>query len=221
MHFTALIFDFDGLLADSEPTWKNVHATFLERHGVEPTQKRIHKTLGRGLQDTIVLHKNEHGLTGDTKELTQEFRGMFYEEYLKGKQVKLMPGADSFVKAVFEKGYVLAVATGGHAKKDVEEMLRKASLLDYFTEVISSDMVEKGKPDPQVFLFTAERLAVDPAACLVFEDSPNGVVAGKKAGMKVIAINPSLNLREALDRSKADRVYASFDEIEIDRLADI
>jgi HAD superfamily hydrolase (TIGR01509 family) len=215
MPYSAAIFDLDGLLIDSEPTWHNVHPQFLQRHGISIDQGTLKQTLGRGIKDVIQFHKDENGLTGDTDELAAEFRGMFYDEFLSEKGLKLMPGAIAFVTLVFDNGYKLGLATGGHAKENVIKMLERLSLLKYFEVIVSSDMVKKGKPDPEVFLFTAKQLQVEPSQCLVFEDSPNGVLAGKRAGMTVFGVNPSEEIRKELHTAGADVIYTSLDEVDL------
>lgn len=214
MHYTAVIFDLDGLLIDSEPTWHRVHPQFLANHGVTLDAKTLKASLGRGIKDVIELHK-KHGLKGDTDALAAEFRSMFYDEFLSKGGPIMMPGASDFVKKVTGEGYKLGLATGGHTKEAVEKMLTQVSLRNYFTVIVSSDMVDKGKPEPDIFLYTAKLLAAEPKECLVFEDSPNGVLAGKRAGMHTIGVNPSEIIQKELLAAGADFVCGSLAEIDL------
>ena len=116
----------------------------------------------------------------------------------------LIEGVEEFVKKLYEVGYQLAVAPGGHTKESMEEMLKTFNLLKYFPVIVSSDEVVRGKPKPDVFLFAAEKLGRKPLEWLVLEDSVNGVLAGKAAGMRVVAYRTPFN--EQHDLSPADSV---------------
>lgn len=214
MHYSAAIFDFDGLLIDSEPTWHRVHPLFLKKHGVQLSKEALKASLGRGIKDVIEFHK-KHGLKGDTDTLAAEFRETFYDEFLSKGGPVMMPGAIEFVKKVAKEGYKIGLATGGHTKEAVDKMLRQVSLRDYFAVIVSSDMVEKGKPEPDIFLYTAKLLHVDPKDCIVFEDSPNGVLAGKRAGMTVVGVNPSEKMQEELRSAGADEVCVTLLHVDL------
>lgn len=213
MHYSAAIFDFDGLLIDSEHTWHIVHQKFLAQHSISLDAKALKASLGRGIKDVVEFHK-QHGLKGDTDELVAEFRQTFYDEFLSKGGPVMMPGAIEFVKKVAKEGYKIGLATGGHTKEAVEKMLEQVNLRDHFFVIVSSDMVDKGKPEPDIFLYTAKLLHISPKECIVFEDSPNGVLAGKRAGMMVIGVNPLAHLREELHAAGADVVASSLLEID-------
>ena len=89
----------------------------------------------------------------------------------------------------------------------VEALLTTLGIQDRFEAVVSGEMVANGKPDPEIFLTAAQRLDVDPAHCLVIEDSPHGISAGKRAGMKVVAVITPLT--RDLDLSEADLLIDS------------
>jgi HAD superfamily hydrolase (TIGR01509 family) len=213
MRYDAVIFDCDGLLIDSEPTWHKVHPAFLAKHGVTLGDEALKASLGRGIKDVIAYHKS-HGLEGDTDALAAEFRSMFYDEFLSDGGPILMPGAAEFVQKIAKEGYKIGLATGGHTKEAVEKMLAQVKLREYFSVIVSSDMVDKGKPEPDIFLYTAKQLEVASSQCVVFEDSPNGVLAGKKAGMMVVGVNPLAGLRDELHEAGADIVVPSLLEID-------
>ena len=89
--------------------------------------------------------------------------------------------------------------------------------MDWFRHIVAAADVEKGKPNPEVFLKAADKLDVTPGQCVVFEDSLSGIEAGKAGGMKVVALTTT-NSRETLDESPADVIVDSFKEVAIDRL---
>ena len=210
--FKAVIFDFDGVIIDSEPIWDGTDAVFLAKRGAKYTKELKMRILGQGLGESIEIFKKEFGISGDTDELVKERRQIFYELAL--KDLKLIDDAKEFIEKI--SSFKLAIATGGHKKEKVIEILSKFSLQNYFTVIVSSDEVENGKPHPDVFLHTAKILGVDPFDCLVLEESPNGVVAGKRAGMTVFGINKDDKIREDLKKAGADRVFESLTQISLE-----
>lgn len=207
----AVIFDLDGLLIDSEPAWYEADTAFFAKHGVTFTEELNHKIFGMGLRDGIELLKKEEGLKGNTEELMQGRREAFLKVFL--KKPRLLDGAREIVETVHSTGYKAAIATGGHTVDTIKAILKQLNIEKYFKVLVSSDLVEKGKPEPDVYVYTANKLKTDPKHCLVFEDSPNGVKAGKAAGMKVIGVNADFAIQKQLDRAGADIIAPSLEAI--------
>ena len=124
-----------------------------------------------------------------------------------------MEGVRELLERLGAKNLALAVATGGHSVKKTKEVLKSFNLCKHFSVLASSDQVEKGKPHPDVFLFTAKLLDVDPKYCLVLEDTVNGSLAGKAAGMKVFGVNKDKKIRKEIKECGVDGVFASLLEI--------
>lgn len=213
MNIKAVIFDLDGLLIDSEPVWWKAYEILCKNHKIIPDDYVAKSCHGMGLRECIEVYKKKLGLKGDTRKLLKEFRDIFYGLALSKVNVKLLDG----VRKVLEnyKNKQLAVATGGHTGKMAFKLLKKTQIDSFFEKVISSDDVKKGKPDPDVYLETARQLKVKPPECLVLEDAPNGVLAGKAAGMTVYGVNKDREIREKLKEAGADKVFESLEEIKI------
>ncbi|HUQ84726.1 MAG TPA: HAD family phosphatase [Candidatus Limnocylindrales bacterium] len=209
----AVIFDLDGLLIDSEPYWTESIALLFKKQKKKFSIEYKRKAHGRGAREAIEVYKREAGLVGDTDELVAERRSILYKILL--PNVSLMTGAAKIVESMHKKGLKLAIATGGYPKEKLVEILRKLQILDFFIIIVSSDEVKKGKPEPDVFLEAAKRLRVNPAECLVFEDAPSGVLAGKAAGMTVYAVNSDQSIQEELKKAGADSVFSSLAEIKV------
>lgn len=94
--------------------------------------------------------------------------------------------------------------------------MKKLSLEKYFDVIVSSDFVSKGKPAPDIFLYTAKKLETQPNECLVIEDSPNGILAAKNARMKCIGFRYEFN--KNMDLSKADLVVESFKKLNLNEI---
>lgn len=206
----AVIFDMDGVLVDTMPLWEESKELFLEKHGILKEQL-LTKTFGMGLKDIVEVYQRERGLQGDRDVLSLEWRDLFYS-MLSEKGLLPLPGIIAFVSNL-SKQKKLAVATGGHTKIIAKELLEDVKLAQYFVEIISSDDVQKGKPDPDVFLFAAKKLGEIPQECVVIEDAVNGVIAAHRAGIPVIGVNSDERQREKLLNAGATAVVASFEEL--------
>ncbi len=210
----AVIFDVDGLLIDSEPLWNKARDVFMERKNMHYDKSIDDVAVGMGLREVILRWQELIGLNGETEELIKEYRKTFYEVAL-NEQLVLMPGARELINRLSSRSFVLAIATGGHTKDKVTEIIKNLNLLQFFKVLVSSDDVSKGKPAPDVYLKTAGQLGVDPQECVVLEDAVNGVVAGKSAGMRVIGINIEDSIRAELLKAGADEVYKSLNELNL------
>ena len=206
----AVIFDLDGLLIDSEPIWDQAYYNMLEKKGLK--DQIVKDTSGMGLKEFIEIWK-KYGLVGDTDELLKEYRKTFYE-ILMEKDIPVMDGVNELLIKL-EGHYQLAVATGGHTKEKCSQILKNLRIDGYFDVVVSSDDVKEGKPAPDVYIYTAEKLGVESAKCLVLEDSINGVLSARAAQAEVFGVNPDEKTREQLDKAGADRVFKSLSEVQI------
>jgi len=212
-HIKAVIFDMDGLLIDSEPYWAKADEVFLEGHSIPYTPQINLHIMGMGQREIIEYYKNEFGLTGDTQELITERKKLLYAFLL--ATVKLLDGVKEIVISLHKKNILLAIATTGHTREKAREILGKVGLESYFSVIVSGDDVEKGKPAPDIYLKAAEFLQIEPGRCLVFEDAPNGVKAGKAAGMIVFGINKEDELYKNLEEAGADEIFRSLKELSV------
>jgi HAD superfamily hydrolase (TIGR01509 family) len=126
-------------------------------------------------------------------------------------QARGLPGVVPFIDRLASEGYGLAVGSSG-PMANVRMALEFLGVAKQFRALSTGEDVQHGKPDPQVFLVAAERLGLPPSRCVVFEDAPQGVEAGLRGGMRVVAITSSRD-RQAL--SAAHRVIDGFDELSV------
>lgn len=209
----AVIFDVDGLMIDSEPVWFEAYEELLQQYHIPHDTELFADSSGRGLKDFLTGFKDKYQIEKSVEDLLDEYRAMFYKRFLEPQNLQILEGVEEVVKACYEKGFQLAIATGGHTRESMQTMLVSFNFLKYFPLIISSDETHKGKPDPEVFLITATRLGRKPEECLVFEDSERGVLAGKAAGMYVIGVNKDEKLYNELKEAGADHVFRSLAEI--------
>jgi HAD superfamily hydrolase (TIGR01509 family) len=210
-HIRAVIFDVDGLLIDSEPYWRQTTKAFFAKYN-KPFHENVHRhIMGMGLREIIEYFKHEHGFIGETEALVKERIEMLYELLL--KDVVLMEGVEELIRKLHKKGMPLAIATSAHIKEKTQLMLGKFGLEEMFTVFVSGEDVHKAKPAPDIYLKTADLLAVNPKDCLVLEDAPKGVQAGKAAGMYVIGVNKDERIFNELKEAGADSVCHSLEEV--------
>ena len=186
--FSAVIFDLDGTLVDSEPLYLEADQKIFRPLGI--IVEAEHKKPYTGLSSHCFLAdiKKQYDLSLSVEELLTRKNAAYME--LAQERTHVFPEMRTFVRLLKEHGYPLAVASGS-SKEVIDAVLEAADLLTYFDVTLSSSQVKKGKPAPDVFLEAARLLNTPPQACLVMEDSCYGVEAAKNAHMSCIAIPPA------------------------------
>lgn len=174
-----VIFDCDGVLVDSEPLSCAVLAQALQQQGLQADADYVKQHfLGRSLA-AVREHARSHGVA-----LTEDFESRLNTDLLGrfGTELRPIQGAAALLEALQAQ---VCVASSSHLAR-VRLSLQVTGLARYFGEhVYTAEMVARGKPAPDLFLFAARRMQVAPADCLVLEDSPSGVQAARAAGMAV------------------------------------
>lgn len=183
--FGAVVFDFDGLLVDSEPGWEWAERTLLGRHGHVQTAEDRAATLGRSAEVSASIHARILGLPeGESERLRDELLALGREAYLAG--FELRPGAADLVDALRGR---LPMAVASNTPRDLVELaLARTPFADAFTAIATRDEVAEGKPAPDVYLLACSRVGVAPGRAVAFEDSLPGVTAALAAGMTVAAV---------------------------------
>lgn len=208
----AVIFDMDGVLVDSQPYHFKADIDTMAEYGVIKDQKFYESFAGTLTADRMRTLKEMFGLDVPVEEMTIKRENMILD--IMGKEdIKPVSGIPEFLRSIKEKGLTTAVASSSDYKL-INLILDRLKIAKYFDSVTSGSDVKRGKPSPDVFLLAAERIGIEPAECLVVEDSENGVKAAKAAGMKVLGyINPTSGKQ---DLSLADFITDDFKKISID-----
>lgn len=185
----ACIFDLDGTLIDSEPNYFESDRAFLSRYGIDFTEEFSHSVMGRGSADIMRLFKELYPgnpFTAFPVEEMMAMRDNYYIEYAIGR-TRSFPVMVELVEALGRAGMPLGIASGS-SPAVIAASLEATGLAACFPVVVSAGEVPRGKPEPGIFLETARRMGVEAGACLVFEDSLNGLVAAKAAGMRCVVL---------------------------------
>lgn len=208
---THLIYDFDGLLLDTEPIYCRVNEIIAARYGKTFTREMHRLIMGRQAMDCARILVKELGLPLTAEQHLQARDELIFDRLPESMP---MPGALALTKRFYDLGVPQAIATSSAEVTFKLKTQRHQDWLAMFdTIVLGSDpAVKHSKPAPDSFLVAAQRLGAAPTTCLVLEDSPAGVKAGKAAGMSVVAV-PAAHMARSL-YGEADEVLtelADFD----------
>lgn len=215
--FGAVVFDLDGVLVDAEVWWDEVRVDFARRHDRTWTEADQAAIMGANSAGWSATMRQRLRLVELTRE---EIERDVVEAMLARYRDRGAPRIDGAVDAVRRTAANLPIAVASSSPMVlIETALASLGVAASFSAVVSSDEVEVGKPAPDVYLLVASRLGVDPGACLVVEDSVNGVRAGRAAGMVVVlipndAVPPAPGAREA-----ASIVLAGIEQFNVLELA--
>lgn len=183
--FDAVVFDLDGVLVDSEVWWNDVRIDFARRHDRTWTKDDQHAVMGGNSRQWSETMRDRLRLDLPAADIEREVVRAVVARY-EAEGPPLIAGAVEVVRRV-ARDLPIAVASSAH-RDVIDAALRALDLVDAFAVVVSSDDVRHGKPEPDVYLEAARRLGVAPERCLVVEDSRNGVLAARAAGMTVVLV---------------------------------
>ena len=182
----AVVFDMDGVLIDSEPSWRQAVTEVLSRAGIPYDEQQAAKTQGMRIGD-IVRRVFDANPVADwtTERLEQAICDRVSDLVL--DHGRIMPGISRILDFVSRRGLKLGLATST-PRSVADRFIRRIGIGDSLDTICTGDEVRCGKPDPEIYRLCASRLGVDPQECLVFEDSVSGVRAAKSAGCRCIAV---------------------------------
>jgi len=183
----AVIFDMDGVLSDTERLHVQSEERQLSRLGIDPGVLAGGAYMGVSDREFFTAVFREHGVVADVEAAIAEKWKLMSE--CPDDAIAAVPGALALVERLHRRGVPLAVASSS-PRPFIERVLRCLDVLDRFSVVMSGDEVARGKPEPDVFLAVARALGMAPAECVVIEDSRNGMIAARRAGMRCVALVP-------------------------------
>ncbi len=182
----ALIFDMDGVLVDNNPFHKKAWKVFCQKYGFELSEEQyrnqIYGRTNRNVLESLfpdLLNKND--FLGYAEEKEQIYRQIY------DPHIQPVRGLNHLLELLKDKDLKMAVATSAPTK-NLDFVMKHLAIRDYFDLIVDESMVEKGKPDPEIYLTVSKKLVLPVERCLVIEDSLSGVQAALSAGMKVVGI---------------------------------
>jgi len=207
---SAVIFDLDGVLADSEPWWNQIDAKLLAHYGVTYRGEYHQNVVGVSYRLAVEFYKKAFGLSVPAEEMMRR-RGEIATEFF-ADRVGLFPGVKEVLEELRQMKLHLAVATSS-VGASARPFLDRHQLTGFFQVIVTGEQVEHGKPAPDIYLCAAQYLGIPADACLVVEDALPGVAAAKAAKMRVAAI-PDIRFVDPREYEKrADFVLTSLQEL--------
>ncbi|MFA4875401.1 MAG: HAD family phosphatase [bacterium] len=218
---SALIFDFDGIITDTEPVHMEAWQGVLEPEGLFFDEEEYRKDYvglnDRDFLDAVCRKHNRHFSDGEKLDLLE--RKAIQSVSLLGKSIPLLPGVAEFIAQAREK-FLLAICSGAN-RGEIEFILRHLKWEGVFDPIVAADSVEKGKPDPEGYIRALEGLrernggVILAEHAIAIEDSPRGIAAAKAAGMRCLAVSNSFSRDELLG---ADWIVESLADVDLNDL---
>lgn len=206
----AVIFDMDGVLVNSEPFYVEVEQKNFRQLGLSVSEEEHQTYQGTATDRMWQLIKEKHGVSHPVEELVKMTNALVTPYFQSLEKIDPMPGVEKLIKKLKDNGMPLALASSSYSDV-IQIILQKTKLKKYFEVVVDSQMAGSSKPEPDIFLLSANKLDVEPKNCLVIEDSTNGIAAAKAAGMFCVAFaGPGSELQ---DQSQADLIISDFEEL--------
>lgn len=181
-----IVFDMDGLMFDTERLAADAWVLAGKQIGLAITEEMAVKTLGLNRADTDRVLRDELGGVADLSG-TREIRGDYITSHIKNNGIPIKTGLIELLDYLTGNDYKITVATSSD-REVARYYFEQARISGYFNEIVCGDMIERGKPEPDIYLRAIEILGVNPNECLALEDSPMGILSAYRAGMNPVMI---------------------------------
>ncbi len=208
---SAVIFDLDGVLIDSEPVWERVRRDYVARHHGRWQPDSQDRLMGMSTPEWAAYLSGELGVERSPEAVAADVIDLMGEDY--GERPPLLPGAVAAVRRLATR-WPLGLASSSPPRL-IDLVLGLAGLEGQFQVRVSTEEVGRGKPAPDVYLEAAARLGQAPAACVAVEDSSNGVRSAAAAGMRVVAVPGERYPLAADAEAAASLTLAGLDELTV------
>jgi beta-phosphoglucomutase len=210
----AVIFDMDGVLVDSNPAHEIALKQFSKQKGFDLTEEQLRtKIFGRTNKDWLPNLFGDHLTPAQIKEYGEEKEAIFRAIYR--ADIKPVEGLLEFLERLAKSNIPMAIGTSA-PRSNVDFVLKHLPIEQYFHSILDESYVSKGKPNPEIYIKCAEALGLDPANCIVIEDSVSGVAAAQGAGCKVVGITTTHTEQEL---AHTDLIINDFKKLTAENLA--
>jgi len=193
----AVIWDMDGVIADTAPYHLKAWQEVFRKRGVKFTEEDFRRQFGQR-NDTIIRTTLGEGVSQSEVDVIASEKEENYRQRVR-QNIRPLPGAVKLIKSLKEHGFSVALASSAPVE-NIQLIMRGLGIEDSFQAIVSGREVQEGKPSPQGFLLAAQKLGAEPENCAVIEDAPAGITAAKRAGMHCLAVtnsHPQSSLTEA------------------------
>ena len=205
-----IIFDMDGVIIDSEPIYFRIEKQLFDKLKIPVSYEEHCSYVGTSSQNMWQTILNRHGVNASVEEVVKKENQTYMDHLLKEKDLHPIPGVVQLIKELYENDFRMIVASSSNMEV-IDIVLRKLDLSDYFLGKVSGTELTNSKPHPEIFIRAARLAKSEPGKCIVIEDSENGIISAKAAGMKCIGfVNPNSGSQ---DLSRADIIVQSFKQL--------
>jgi beta-phosphoglucomutase len=212
MKIKTVLFDMDGVIVDTEPVHKFAYEQLFEELNIEVSDTMYASFTGNSTRNVFQKLKVSFNLKEEIEDLILRKRHLFNEAFDTKPDLELIEGVFDLIQSFYKQGFELIVASSA-SHSTINRVFKRFELDRYFSHKVSGEDFPKSKPDPAIFLHAAS-LSINPKEqCMVIEDSTNGVIAAKSAGIYCIGYK-SLNSKHQ-DLSMADKIISHFKEIDV------
>ena len=205
-----VIFDMDGVIVDTEPVHRYAYYKQFKELKIEVSEELYTSFTGNSTRNIFQKLKDIFQLEQDVEDLILRKRSIFNDAFDTKEDLELLAGVRNLIEDLHQNGVQLILASSA-SKVTIERIFNRFKLHDYFTHKVSGEDFPNSKPHPAIFEHAASLSIAPKENCIVIEDSTNGIIAAKAAGILCIGYN-SENSKDQ-DLSKADIVVNHFDEL--------
>jgi HAD superfamily hydrolase (TIGR01509 family) len=212
--FDAVIFDWDGTLADTKVViLSSFHRALKEAAGLDETNEFIERRIGVGAKETFREILEAKGIETNPALIQKLLKIKTMDQVEKKREVKLFPGALDLLESL--NGRVKVGLASMNSREVINDLVEFLNVSRFFNVILTVNEVSKSKPNPEIFLKAAQNLCTKPNNCVVIEDSIFGVKAAKAAGMGCVAVTQGAYSQIELMKANPDLIVSSLREKEV------
>jgi len=210
-----VIFDMDGVVIDTEPIHHNAFFTHFQELGIDVSDELYATFLGSSTRNMYQRLKSQFGLSADVENLMQRKRELFNKEFDEDETLDLLPGVRHLIEDLHQHKVQLVLASSA-SKATIKRVFTRFELYPYFSHLVSGEDFTESKPNPEIFNHAADLAQTPKNECIIIEDSTNGIMAAKAAGIYCIAYASEHSALQEWQR--ADQVIKHFDELNAEKI---
>ncbi|KGO83610.1 HAD family hydrolase [Flavobacterium beibuense] len=213
-----VIFDMDGVIVDTEPVHHFAYYQHFKHLNIEVTHEMYASFTGNSTKNVYQKLKDTFDLEHEVEHLVQTKRSLFNDAFDVKEDLDLLPGVRELIVDLHDNGIQLILASSA-SKVTIERVFNRFGLHQYFTHIVSGEDFPKSKPHPAIFEHAASLSVAPKEACIVIEDSTNGIKAAKGAGIFCVGYQSENSKLQELE--EADKIIAHFNELDYQKVRDI
>ncbi len=213
-----VIFDMDGVIVDTEPVHRYAYFQHFSELNIDVSEELFTSFTGNSTRNVFQRVNSIFNLNADVEELILRKRTIFNDTFDHKEDLELLEGVENLIKNLHENGVELILASSA-SKVTIDRVFRRFGLHPYFSNIVSGEDFPKSKPHPAIFEFAASLSKAPKENCIVIEDSTNGVLAAKAAGIYCVGYNSIHSKLQ--DLSKADKIVNHFNELDYNVIANL